>query len=273
MKTIFSLSLIATGLSISSALAHHGGEFLIVQSHSDQHAGDGAVSADYGWEGYSGPNEDDAEVALYYNLIDRVGIGVDTRYSDEGEGWAYSSVMPMLHLQLTDHHSESRFKIGVSLGYQFAEGHGGEDFEDISMHTHDGEDGDHHGETEHGHGESGHSHGGSIHNHDVNQWMSRISVGTTLGKFLVVGNLITTLPEDDHAYWGYGFGIRRPLFVDELALGLEAMGDFEASGYHEIIASAFYDVSESLTLRLGVGHGLGDQGPDGVVHAGFVWKF
>jgi len=62
-----------------------------------------------------------------------------------------------------------------------------------------------------------------IHDHDSRQWFGRLIVETEIGKTKLTGNLIGTLPEDDHAYWGYGVGARRPV-AERLAVGIEFTG-------------------------------------------------
>ena len=112
-----------------------------------------------------------------------------------------------------------------------------------------------------------------IHNHDARQWTGRLVVETSIGKTKVVGNLISTFPSNDHAYWGYGLGARRPLIIEELALGIEAVGDFLPGGEHEIIASAHYNLSDALTLRVGAGIGLNDDSPDYTFRTGLMYRF
>ena len=111
-----------------------------------------------------------------------------------------------------------------------------------------------------------------IHDHDSRQWFGRLIVETEIGQTKVVANLISTLPEDDHAYWGYGIGARREV-IGKLAAGLEVIGDFSAGGEHEAIASLHYGVGDHATARLGVGFGLTDESPDLSLRTGLIWRF
>ena len=105
------------------------------------------------------------------------------------------------------------------------------------------------------------------------QWMSRLVGETNIGKTKVVGNLVGAFPEDDHAYWGYGVGVRRSFIIDELALGVEAVGDFLAGGEHELIGALHYEVSDKLTVKAGAGIRLNDASPDLTVRTGLTMKF
>ena len=111
-----------------------------------------------------------------------------------------------------------------------------------------------------------------IHNHDARQWFGRLIIETEIGKTKLTGNLISTVPEDDHAYWGYGLGARRPL-TDRIAAGLEVTGDFIEGGEHEAIASVHYRFTDRATARLGLGVGLTDESPDFTLRTGLVWRF
>ena len=111
-----------------------------------------------------------------------------------------------------------------------------------------------------------------IHDHDSRQWFGRLIIETDIGKTKVVGNLISTFPDDDHAYWGYGIGARRPV-AEKLAAGIEFVGDFLEGGEHEVVASFYYQIGERASARLGVGVGLSDESADLSLRTGLLWKF
>jgi len=111
-----------------------------------------------------------------------------------------------------------------------------------------------------------------IHDHDSRQWFGRLIVETELGEAKLTGNLISTFPDDDQGYWGYGIGARRPI-VERLAAGLEVVGDFSDGGEHEAIASLHYNVGSRATARLGVGFGLTAESPDLTLRTGLIWRF
>ena len=343
---------IVSVLAVPAARAHHGSEFLSLEDYGIGHPGEGLINSGFDIESYPNGDEISSELGFFISPMHRVGFGVDVRFTEDANGdWVYSSVSPKLQIQLTDPHKDTRFKIGVSVGYQFAEDVSVQDtvttFEEITVFREvpnqsaaelttassassagsgSGSGGGttnppcnplfdldckpepkpkggpaprHSGHTttttttSGGGGSSGGkekvavkekvrkrtttTRGGGghqgIHNHDSRQWMGRLVVETTIGKTKVVGNLISTFPSNDHAYWGYGLGVRRSFVIEELALGLEAVGDFLPGGEHEVIGSAHYNLTEKLTLRVGAGVGLNDDSPDYTFRTGLMWRF
>jgi hypothetical protein len=132
-----------------------------------------------------------------------------------------------------------------------------------SKHDHEAKEEDH--------GEGGHSHGG-IHNHDANQWVGRLIVEADLGATKLLLNLIGNWPEGDSANFGYAVGVRHA-FTHRYAAGVEAIGDFEDEGQHEILLGGYVSPNHSVTMKLGVGFGLTEASPDVTVRTGVVWRF
>lgn len=130
--------------------------------------------------------------------------------------------------------------------------------------------------TAHAHQEAdghSHSHADSIHNHDSNLFTCRIAFEADLTKTtLLVGNLICSLPEEGSAAWGYGIGLRQKIRAG-LAVGVEALGDFDPHGYQEALAAVYWEPMHHLTLKAGVGTGLSTTSPDATLRAGLVWMF
>ena len=332
------------GAALLPALwAHNGSDFIVLDDYDVGHPGEGNVNAMFDLERFGGADERSANWSFFVSPLRRVGLGVDVRFAEDGRGdWVYSSVSPSLQLQLTDPHSEGRFRVGMSFGYQFAEDlsydEGTTTFEDIvirkpgktrevvvpvmAVAPPPGEGGGEvieepacnplfdvdcvpptttrskrhsgshapvvtgtttttvssGGETEIKRVETttttrkGVSSHRGIHDHDSRQWFGRLIVETDIGKTKLTGNLISTFPDDDHAYWGYGVGVRRPV-AGRLAAGLEFVGDFIEGGEHEAIASMHYQIGERATARLGVGVGLTDESADFSLRTGLLWKF
>jgi len=61
--------------------------------------------------------------------------------------------------------------------------------------------------------------------------------------------------------WGWAAGWRHAV-CPGLALGLELAGDLEGESSHEALAAVYLEPGERWSLNLGVGTGIGDDGPD-----------
>ena len=122
-------------------------------------------------------------------------------------------------------------------------------------------------------GESGHSHSGSIHNHDDNLFTARLIFEADFTPdTLLVGNLISVLPEGGSAAWGYAIGVRHR-FRPDLAVGVEALGDFDSQGHQEVLGAVFWEPVPHVLLKVGVGTGLTSVSPDATLRAGVLWMF
>ncbi len=130
-----------------------------------------------------------------------------------------------------------------------------------------------HDHASHDPAESGHSHTGSIHNHDDNLFTARlIFEADVTPDTLLVGNLISVLPEGGSAAWGYAIGVRHR-FRPGLAVGVEALGDFDSQGYQEVLGAVFWEPMHHVLLKVGVGTGLTSVSPDATLRAGVLWMF
>lgn len=119
--------------------------------------------------------------------------------------------------------------------------------------------------------EGGHDSGG-IHNHHSNLWIGRFIVETDLGPTKAIINIIGISPEGAAPSWGYAVGLRRQI-SHHFGAGVEAIGDFDPRGMHEVVAAAYYSPVHSLGLKLGAGFGLTDASPDFSFRSGIIWRF
>jgi hypothetical protein len=87
----------------------------------------------------------------------------------------------------------------------------------------------------------------------------------------VVFNLLSLVDENE-ANWGYAAGVRHKV-ADKVALGVEAMGDFESEGWHEVVVGTYVEPIHSLTLKVGVGFGLTEATPDFTLRTGLIYRF
>lgn len=116
------IGVVASMLLTPVVMAHHGDEMVVLESYDIGHPGDGHLLGTFDFERYGGIDELSSEVSLFFSPLKRVGIGVDVRFAEEGDGdWVFSSVTPRLQVQLTDPDSDGRLRAGFSVGYQFSE--------------------------------------------------------------------------------------------------------------------------------------------------------
>jgi hypothetical protein len=281
MIKTFALALTVAAMLAQPIFAHHGDDFLLLEDATLPKQWHGYLSPSLSWENYDENDTFSVETTALLSVASQLALSVSTAFDDEDEDWAYSSVTPRVHVQLTPPDADFPIKVALSFGYQFAEG--GEEssshHHEAASHEHEHEAEEHGGEHEEkGHGEEtdhaeaeAHSHSG-IHNHDANQWVSRLVVEADLGSTKLLLNLIGNWPEGDSANFGYAVGVRHS-FNDTFAAGVEAIGDFADEGEHEILLGGYVSPSHSVTLKLGVGFGLTEQSPDVTVRSGLVWRF
>ncbi len=276
MKLSFVFSSLLAVVSLSAFVpatlnAHHGQDFLLLEDWHLPAPGGGHVMTNFEWERRSDHDEFSLAPSLMFGVVRRVALSLDADFRDESEGWAYRSIMPAAHFQLTGAESDSPFKIALSVGYLFADSAAAEDHEDQPAHG-DGHGGGH---EDLGHANSeGHvqSHVNSIHNHDSDALTSRLIIEGEFGATKALFNLISVVRDGGDASWGYAAGVRHKL-REQLAVGVEALGDFQSDGWHEVVGGIFYEPVHSLTLKLGAGVGLTDATPDFTLRTGFVWRF
>jgi len=77
--------------------------------------------------------------------------------------------------------------------------------------------------------------------------------------------------EDGEWEWGYAAGLR-PWPERRFGVGLEALGTLSGPSSHEILGGLYF-TEERFTLKLGVGTGFGEEGPELTIRTGFVFRF
>ncbi len=263
---LFPTSLIAALLAVAApCCAHHGQDFLLIEDYQQSLPGQVFFISNFEWEDPPGGNEFGFSPSLMIGVLPRLALSVDAEFRNEAySDWRYNSVTPALHVQLSPAKSTFPVKFAVSGGYQFA---------DSPSEVADEEEDHHHDEHEHEHAEeSHHHHGGSIHNHDADAFVGRFIAETDIGKTKIIANLLSVVAEGDKAAWGYAIGARHKI-IKEIALGMEALGDFKSDGWQELVAGAYFEPSHMLTLKLGVGFGLTEETPDFTLRTGLTYRF
>lgn len=119
---------------------------------------------------------------------------------------------------------------------------------------------------------SSHTHQG-IHRHGESGLHTRLIIEADLSsRNKLVANLINFTPEEGKGAWGYGIGMRHS-FTHDLAMSLEAIGDFNADLEHQVVVAAHISPVHWLTFKVGVGVGITPEASDVAVHTGLVWRF
>ena len=112
-----------------------------------------------------------------------------------------------------------------------------------------------------------------IHRHGENHAFTRLIVEADLtARDKAIINLIGIWPQDGKPAWGYAGGVRHS-FSHAWAAGLEAIGDFDAHGEHELVLGGYWSPTHHATLKLGIGTGLTEASPDFSLRTGLVWRF
>jgi len=277
MKSFATFAL-STLLTVSTVTAHHGQDFLLLEDYHLPAPGSGHFITNFEWEN-GDTDEYGLTPAVMVGILPRLALSLEADFRDEATAkWDYSSIAPMAHFQLSPASSTFPIKFGVSAGYQF----GNADAADTSDHhveEPEHEHADEHGEEERHHEEEAdhhaeepaHSHSGSVHAHGVDAFVGRFIMEAEFGKTKAIFNLLSVVT-DDEAAWGYAAGVRHKI-TSQVALGVEALGDFDSEGWHEIDLGAYYEPVHHVTLKFGAGFGLTDETPDFILRTGVIWRF
>ena len=112
-----------------------------------------------------------------------------------------------------------------------------------------------------------------IHRHGEEGMVARLIARMDLtDKDQLVFNFINFTPRYGHVGWGYAAGYRHS-FNHDLAVSLEAVGDFDSTGDHEVLGAVHYALTHHLIIKLGAGIGVGNEAPDFILNTGFVMRF
>ena len=112
-----------------------------------------------------------------------------------------------------------------------------------------------------------------IHRHGEEGVTARLIVEAALGHHdKLIFNLINFTPRQGYTGWGYAAGWRHE-FNHDFATSVEAIGDYESTGYQQAVVAAHWSPWHSMTFKLGLGAGLSDETPDFSVVTGLVYRF
>lgn len=274
-------SLLLLFSSVAPALAHHGQDFLL--NYDPDIPGKNRVVgySAFEWTRESdGSDEISTEPGFLWGINSWIAAGTTVRIADDGAGWGYSGINPMIQIMLPQ--QGRRWQAGVFAGYLFADSANQPEHSHGEEHIHDpnpggidnGPDAPPPGPIVHIHedGEHGHSHTG-IHRHGEDHFQLRLLLQAPLwtdSRF--VANLIGVTSRGGDYAFGYSVGLRQQ-FTEEWAIGVEGIGDFNTNGSHEALLGAYWTPIHECTIRLGGGMGIGTGSKDFSIHSGITWRF
>jgi hypothetical protein len=224
---------IAFALTPCLAAAHHGQDFLLVESPAVPHPGSVYLIAD-AHAAISGDAEEQAsfEPALLFGVTPRIAFELHAHSEKlEGESWAYEATAPSIHLLLTDPEKESGPKVGLSAEYEIA------------------------------------SEDGEPNNTEV-----RLSVESGSGQNKWAGNLIASREQGGSTELGVALGFRRQIRAG-VALGAEGQGSFERAEGAQLLATTYFEKEAFGTFKIGLGgQRIPDGDFEPALHLGLVLR-
>lgn len=268
----------------SIALAHHGQDFFVTLDSEVPAAYSAATFTSFEWSRNGSAYELSVEPGFLVGIAPGLAAGASVSFEDDGGGnWNYSAIIPQLQFQFPV--GDFPVSFGVSASYSFADGAAEHD-DGAAGHSHGGSGGrgsdidlgpdappsGSGGSQPHVHSHSGHPHSG-IHRHGEDYFLLRLVAESSLGENTrLVGNLIGVAADSGEIDLGYALGIRRQINHD-FAIGLEAIGDFNLHGEHEVIGGVYWSPSHAFVVRFGAGAGIGATASDFSLHGGVTWRF
>lgn len=106
------------------------------------------------------------------------------------------------------------------------------------------------------------------HGEEANRAEARLILTRAVGDANLVLNLIGERQAGDNKA-GYAIGFR-PSLTSRLSWGLEGEGRFEQHSTHEILFGIYGQPSERITLKMGLGAGVGQGSPVYTIRTAFV---
>lgn len=218
----FSRSLCGLALALlpSLALAHHGQDFLLVESPAIPHPGqlyllaNADVALDHDAEEQAG-----FEPALLFSVSPRVAFELHAHTEKlAGDSWRYEATAPAVHFLLTDPQRHDGLKVGLSAEYEIAAHAGDTDNTEIRLAFED--------------------------SRDANKWAA---------------NLIANREQGGDSDFGAALGFRHQLRND-LALGIEGQGSFRHAEGGEVLLAGYYEHAQAFAFKFGVGGERGENG-------------
>ena len=230
-RSLLCLCLASCALAPSLAWAHHGQDFLLVESPAVPHPKSYHLIVN-GQAALSQGVEERASFApaLLVGVTPRLAFELHAhaeRTADEG--WSYEAVAPAVHLLLTDPGRQAGFQAGISAEYEIAS-----------------------------------------QADAVDKLELRLSLESGTPKTKWTGNLVAGREQGGDSDLGMALGLRHAVRPG-IAVGAEGQGSFRRAEGAKILLAAYFENERLGTIKLGLGaerSGSGDQVP--VAQVGWV---
>lgn len=215
-------------LCATPLLAHHGKDFLSVESYELPHPKTlYAVSAEELLFGKGSPTFRD-ELSLLFGVTDRVAAEVHAHIEKApGDSANVTAIAPAVHVRLFD---SSDLHAGLSAEYE------------IGRHG------------------------------DGNAAAVRLILGRSIGEGAVVGNIGIERAHGEGTRAIYAIGYR-PDMEAASSWGVEAQGALRHGERHEAIFAGYRQITDRLTVKVGLGVAVGIGKPLALIRTGVVWRF
>jgi hypothetical protein len=202
------------------ASAHHGQDFLLLESPGVPHPGDAYLIAN-AHAALEGDAEEQAgfEPALFVGLTPRVAFELHAHTEKQAdEGWNYEATAPAVHVLLSDSAKHHGLKVGIGAEYEIARESDAPDNVEVRL---------------------------SLENEiDATKWG---------------GNLIFKREQGGDTDLGAALGFRHGI-GSGWALGMEGRSSFQHAAGAQALAGAYYEHGQAWALKLGLGGERNEEG-------------
>ncbi len=225
----------ASCVPVPPAAAHHGKDFLLVESCELPRPREVYLFSSQTWLRARGETATEIEPAVLFGAARAVALEAHAHLNDEGtDGFAYRATAFAARAQLLPPDGAFPCGLGLAAEYEIARRQGHEDVEG-------------------------------------NRVESRLIVEEGPEKSRVAVNLIVARPQGAAATMGYAGGWRRQV-TEVLTLGIEAQGDLANAASHQAMIGVYCEPTTRFIAKIGVGRGIGPGSPDFGLWTGLVWR-